>query len=71
MLTIAKKMLSVVLLVCMAAASLACTTVNNPPADQPKTKEVKVITVPADQPKTEVNVIKTPDRPKTEVNVNN
>ena len=56
MFTIVKKTLSVLLLVCMAAASLACKTVNNPPADQTKTTEVKVIKVPADQPKTEVNV---------------
>ena len=69
MFTIVKRTLGVALLVCVAAASLACVTVK--PESQPKTTEVQVIKVPDNQPKTEVNVNKTPDRPKTEVNVNN
>lgn len=70
MVTIGKKVLGLVLLVCLAAAPLACVNVN-PTDSQPKTEVIKVQTPPA-QPKTEVNVNTPPtNRPKTEVNVNN
>ena len=66
---IGKKVLSTLLLVSMAIAPLACTTVNNPPDNQPKT--VNVIK-PADNPKVEVNVTKPPEESnKTQVNVHN
>ena len=41
MFTIAKKMLCVLLLVCIATAPLGCLTINKPPDNQPK-KEVNV-----------------------------
>jgi hypothetical protein len=62
---IGRKVLSFTLLVGMAMAPLACTTVNNPSDNPPKT--VNVIK-PADNPKVEVNVNKPPEEThKTEV----
>jgi len=55
MFRIGKKVLSLILLVCIVAAPLACTTINNPsPEDKPKS--VVIEKQPTAQPKTEVNI---------------
>jgi len=41
MFTIVKKMLSLILLVCIAASPLACVNINKPPDNKPKT-DVKI-----------------------------
>ena len=38
MVTIGKKILSLLLLACIAAAPLGCLTINKPPDNQPKTE---------------------------------
>ena len=38
MFTISKKVLSILLLVCIAAMPLGCLTINKPPDNQPKTE---------------------------------
>jgi hypothetical protein len=60
-------MLSLLLLVCLAATPLACVTVKQPDAPT----EVNDNKSPGDKSKTEVNVNTPPAKPKTEVNVNN
>ena len=61
MIAIVKKALSLLLLVCIGAASFGCTTVNNPPKDvivekQPENKTVVI--EKRSEPKTEVIIEK-------------
>ena len=57
MIAIVKKALSLLLLVCIAAASFGCTTVNNPPKE----------TIVEKQPENKTVIIEKQPEPKTDV----